>query len=74
MNPTFVGFILLFLSVALTNADEKDGVRYATNCEVCKIVTNELDARLRETGKSFSVIETGYNIEAEKKKVKYQTS
>lgn len=51
-----------------------DDVQYASPCEVCKIVSLELENRLKETGKSHEIIETGYNIEAKKEKKKYQTS
>lgn len=63
----FIGF--LFFS--LTSSDD---VNYATPCEVCKIVSHELENRLKETGKTHDVIETGYNIEAKKHKKKYQSS
>jgi hypothetical protein len=51
-----------------------EDVKYASPCEVCKIVTGELEDRLKETGKSHENIETGYNIEAKKTKKKYQKS
>jgi hypothetical protein len=51
-----------------------EDVKYATPCEVCKIVTGELEDRLKETGKSHENIETGYSIEAKKAKKKYQNS
>lgn len=41
-------------------AAEKHGVKYADNCEACKILAIELDARLSETGKSHEVLETGW--------------
>lgn len=61
---------LLFMSVVSATED----VKYATRCEVCKIVSQELKSRLSETGKSHDVIETGYSIERKKEKKKYQTS
>jgi hypothetical protein len=48
-----------------------EDVKYATPCEVCKIVAGELEDRLKETGKSHENIETGYSIEAKKAKKKY---
>merc|ERR1712137_962122 len=45
----------------------EDDVKFATPCEVCKLVSNELEARLVETGRSHDVIETGYHIDAKKK-------
>jgi hypothetical protein len=61
-------------SLLVSDASAEDDVKYATRCEVCKIVTNELESRLRDTGKSHDVIETGYNIEAKKKQTKYKAS
>ena len=53
----------------------EDDVKFASPCEVCKIVSNELEARLKETGRSHEVIETGYNIDAKKKtRTKYKAS
>ena len=53
----------------------EDDVKFATPCEVCKIVSNELEARLQETGKSHDVIETGYHIDNKKKtRTKYKAS
>lgn len=39
--------------------EEEQGVRYANRCETCKILATELQERLKETGKSHDVIETG---------------
>lgn len=58
--------ILLFVSA--------EDVKFASRCEVCKIVSQELKSRLSETGKSHDIIETGYNIEGKKEKKKYQIS
>lgn len=43
---------------------------------VCKILTIELENRLKETGKSHDVIETGYSVDdiKPKKKTHYQKS
>ena len=42
---------------------------------VCKIVAIELSSKLKETGKTHEVIETGYSLdETKKKKTKYRTS
>ena len=44
-------------------------------CTVCKYVTLELTERLKETGKTSDVIETGYGFDpALKKKKKYEKS
>ena len=70
---TINGFCI-FLFIFFSSADE-DGVKYATPCEVCKIVTNELESRLKETGRSHDVIETGYHIDVAKKSKKtYKSS
>ena len=67
--PNLFLFVLIFSSIVA-----EDDVKYATRCEVCKIVTNELESRLKDTGKSHDIIETGYNIEAKKKQTKYKAS
>merc|ERR1712029_1192031 len=54
--------------------EEKYGVKYASDCEVCKVVATEFQARLSETGKSDDVVETGHGHTKEKKKTKYVTS
>ena len=33
--------------------------RYANNCEACKVLATELQARLGETGKTHEVLEFG---------------
>lgn len=51
------------------------GVKYAGECEVCKYFVVELEDRLKETGKSHEVLETGYELDpAKRKKKKYQHS
>ncbi|KAK8738571.1 hypothetical protein OTU49_003944 [Cherax quadricarinatus] len=56
------------------NIEEEDyGVKFATDCEVCKLVAKEVGERL-EAKDSSGVIETGYNIDAKKKKTKYNKS
>ncbi|KAJ6216526.1 hypothetical protein RDWZM_007683 [Blomia tropicalis] len=55
--------------------EEVYGVKYASDCEVCKLLVTELQDRLDSTGKSHDVIETGYTFDSEKRtKTKYQTS
>merc|ERR1711915_110282 len=51
----------------------KYGVKYASDCEVCKVVATEFQARLSETGKSHAVVETGYSHTKEKKETKDST-
>lgn len=70
-------FWILFVfcsQFVLSFASSNDDVKYATPCEVCKIVSFELKKRLEETGRNRDVIETGYSIEAKKPKKMYQTS
>ncbi|XP_018014086.1 protein canopy homolog 4 [Hyalella azteca] len=73
-------FFLIFLAVSITAEEkgvsleeEKYGVKYATQCEVCKLVTKEIGEMLEKTDSS-DVIETGYNIDSKKKKTKYNKS
>ncbi len=54
--------------------EEEYGVRYATDCEVCKVVTLELTRTLGRTAGRHEVLETGYSVEREKKKTKYAVS
>lgn len=39
--------------------EKEHGVIYANRCEACKILAIELEARLKETGKSHEVLEVG---------------
>lgn len=57
-------------------SEEDVGVKYASRCEVCKILATELQGRLEETGKVHDVIEIGYSLDdvQPKKKTKYQKS
>lgn len=68
MRIAYAAILYFFLSVSA------EDVKYASRCEVCKIVSQELKTRLLETGKNHDVIETGYSIEGKKEKRKYQTS
>merc|ERR1712133_229856 len=72
---------MLILSFALTLAEEtetfeeeKYGVKFASDCEVCKVLATEFQAKLTESGKSHAVLETGYSHTKEKKKTKYVSS
>ncbi|XP_076057044.1 FGF signaling regulator protein canopy b [Oratosquilla oratoria] len=70
--------LLLFLCVCKCFGsnnieEEKYGVKFASDCEVCKLVTKELAEKLNERDSS-DVIETGYNIDGQKKKTKYNKS
>ena len=50
------------------------GVKYASDCEVCKVVATEFEAKMKESEKRRDVVETGYSHTKEKKKTKYVTS
>lgn len=56
--------VLFALSVCIgvkgSIEEEEHGVIYANRCEACKILANELEERLKETGRSHDVIEVGY--------------
>lgn len=56
--------LTLLLAVITTHAtnpeEELHGVKYANNCEACKVLATELQARLTETGKTHEVLEIGY--------------
>lgn len=43
--------------------EEDEGVKYANNCEACKVLAIELQARLRETGKTSEVLQLGYSVD-----------
>ncbi|XP_059474813.1 protein canopy homolog 3 [Neocloeon triangulifer] len=72
----FLTIATLFYSVslAISGQEESEGVKYASKCEVCKILSTELEGRLEETSKTSEVIETGYSIEKSKKKTQYTKS
>lgn len=60
--PQVLRFLLIFsavLYVKCTIEEEEHGVKYANLCEACKILSNELEERLVETGKSHDVIRAG---------------
>ncbi|KAF5280829.1 hypothetical protein FQR65_LT14936 [Abscondita terminalis] len=71
--------LLLFLCFSanvFARTEEDEGVKYANKCEVCKILAVELEERLKETGKSHDVLETGYALDdvKPKKKKEYHKS
>merc|ERR1719330_2234493 len=57
-----------------TFEEDKYGVKYASDCEVCKVVATEFEAKMKESEKRHDVVETGYCHTKEKKKTKYVTS
>lgn len=71
-------FVLIFL-FATPDSDDKFleseyGVKYATKCEACKIVADELALSLQNSGRTHDVVETGYHMDKKKKAVKYRVS
>lgn len=68
--------MLLLLGVSKSDKFDEDqyGVKYANECEVCKIVTWEFWNLLQKSKGKTEVIETGYSIEKNKKKTKYAKS
>ncbi|KAK4874788.1 hypothetical protein RN001_014148 [Aquatica leii] len=71
--------VILFLCISVSvcaRTEEDEGVKYANKCEVCKILAIELEERLKETGKSHDVLETGYALDdvKPKKKKEYHKS
>ncbi|XP_017785551.1 PREDICTED: protein canopy 4 [Nicrophorus vespilloides] len=70
-------FLVGFLIASCRCVTEEDeGVKYANECEVCKILATELQERLEETGRTHEVLETGYAVDdiKPKKKTEYQKS
>jgi len=60
--------ISILLFVSKSDGDTFDevnyGVKYATECEVCKIVSKEFVTLLQESSKKHEVLETGYSVQA----------
>lgn len=54
--------------------EEAYGVKFASDCEVCKVLAVEFESRLLESAQKHEVIETGYSHTKEKKKTKYVKS
>ena len=66
MWPTlYLVIITLFLDNVKGDAfdEEQYGVKYATDCEVCKIVTKEFVLLLQESAGKHEVLETGYSVQ-----------
>lgn len=81
MSPPGLGALIFLLSVLHPSRQDKSveeevyGVKYASPCEVCKLLVIELESKLAGTGKSHEVIETGYTFDAAKRtKKKYAIS
>lgn len=61
-------------TAASTFEEEKYGVKYASDCEVCKVLAIEFKAKLEESSKTSVVIETGEAFRQQKKTTKYTKS
>ncbi|KAK7070696.1 Protein canopy 3 [Halocaridina rubra] len=75
---SLTSFCIVLVMVSHTQSganfeEEQYGIIYATDCEVCKLVTKEVAERLQSSDSS-DVIETGYSIDGQKKKTKYNKS
>lgn len=69
-------YFTFLISCLANDALEEHGVKYANQCEACKIMATELEARLAETGKTHDVLEIGYSVDdiAPKKRKEYTKS
>lgn len=69
-------FLLFYAGRSCSDNFEEDayGVKFASDCEVCKVLAVEFESRLLESAKKHEVIETGYSHTKEKKKTKYVRS
>ena len=67
---------IYFLSSVIADKFDEDqyGVKYADDCEICKIVSNEITLLLSESEGKHEVLETGYSVTKEKKKTKVRFS
>ena len=70
--------LALTLTATICSGDDFDeknyGVKFADDCEVCKIVSVEFTTLLAESASKHGVVETGYSIDRKKKKTKYVKS
>ncbi|XP_014611428.1 PREDICTED: protein canopy homolog 3 [Polistes canadensis] len=71
-----VTYFVFFVPCLASKELEEHGVKYANQCEACKVVATELEARLDETGKTHDVLEIGYSVDdiAPKKRKEYKKS
>ncbi|XP_074648004.1 protein canopy 4-like [Tubulanus polymorphus] len=73
MDKLIISSVIITILVFDVNSDD-NWVKPPSKCEVCKYLVTELQDRLRETGKYKQTIETGYNLDMNKKKIDYRTS
>merc|ERR1719447_1833218 len=77
MDKVLISCLILQQVLFVNSGDleeEKYGVKYASDCEVCKVFTEEFNSRLKESADKHEVVETGYSHTKEKKKTKYVKS
>ena len=60
-------FLCLVIVLGFARGDSFDeeqyGVKYASDCEVCKIVSKEFVTLLKESSGKHEVLETGYSVQ-----------
>jgi len=70
--------LVIFVTINGTSSgdleEEKYGVKFASDCEVCKVFTEEFSSKLAESAAKHEVVETGYSHTKEKRKTKYVQS
>ncbi|KAI4495470.1 hypothetical protein M0802_008684 [Mischocyttarus mexicanus] len=71
-----IAYFVFFVPCLADKLLEEHGVKYADQCETCKVVATELEARLDETGKTHDVLEIGYSVDdiIPKKRKEYKKS
>ena len=75
LSLPWLGVVLFFgLISGETFEEEHYGVKFASDCEVCKIFSTEVTDLLEKSSKKHEVVETGYSHTKEKKKTKYVKS
>ncbi|XP_075851442.1 protein canopy homolog 4 isoform X2 [Microcebus murinus] len=72
MGPVRLGLLLFILAVygawAETPKDDDDTERLPSKCEVCKLLSTELQEELSRTGRSREVLELGQVLDTGKRK------
>merc|ERR1711915_731783 len=69
-----VSFVLVCQTQGEDFEEKNYGVKYASDCEVCKVMAIEFNSKLSESSATHGVIETGYSHTKDKKKTKYVKS
>ena len=75
MDIRFLSILVVIIPYSSPGSPEEEhGVRYATPCEVCKLMAREFEAGLKETGKTSDVLQLGHGLDSSKKKLVYKKS